>query len=73
MEVQADQSKNDDELGVTDNIARKLRGASSLVLMLYGEGHRIFNDMGDEWREGYLDTLLDLTEDARRLNNKSSH
>jgi hypothetical protein len=71
MEAPEDQRPSETESGIRDRIARKLRGASSLVLMLSGDGQRHFQNMGDDWQEGFLDTLLDLTEDARELNRRA--
>lgn len=52
----------------TDTIERKLRGAASMLSMLYGEGRQAFRALGEEYQDGFLDTLVDLTEDARRVN-----
>ena len=70
MEAPKDQEPSKSESGIRDCIARKLRGASSMLLMMYGDGQKTFQNMDDEWQEGFLDTLLDLTEEARELNRR---
>lgn len=67
MEVRVDQLQ--DGVGVQDGISRKLRGAGSMLLMMCGDGQQVFSNMGDEWREAFIDTIIDLTEDALRLND----
>lgn len=56
------------ELDIRDHISRNLLGVSSMLLMMRGEGRKVFESMGDLWQEGYIDLLVDLAEAARQLN-----
>lgn len=58
-------------LDARDIIERKLRGATSMLVILSGEGRQVFLDLSPELQDGYLDALIDLTEDARRSNSSS--
>lgn len=51
-----------------DTVERKLRGAASMLSLLYGAGREAFCGLSDDYQDGFLDTLVDLTEDARRAN-----
>lgn len=55
-----------------DTVERKLRGAASMLSMLYGVGREAFSALTDDYQDGFLDTLVDLTEDARRANGAQS-
>lgn len=59
-------------LEAKDQIERKLRGATSLLNILSGENRQCFLDMSPDLQDGFIDTLVDLTEDARRSNCRSS-
>ncbi|TAM50193.1 MAG: hypothetical protein EPN57_20440 [Paraburkholderia sp.] len=68
MQAKEGQKPPAEELDVRDQISRKLLGASSMLLLMQGDGRRLFESMGDLWQDGYLETLFDLTEAARTLN-----
>jgi hypothetical protein len=55
-------------LSVMDNIERKLRGATSLITLLSGESRRVFMDLSPDLQDGFIDTLIDLSESARASN-----
>jgi hypothetical protein len=65
MQVRSNESLST-MLEAADMAERKLRGALSLLSMLYGPGRESFLALEDEYQDGYLDTLVDLAEDARR-------
>lgn len=55
-------------LGARDNIERKLRGVISLAAILSGESRQVFMDLSPDLQDGFIDTLIDLAESARRSN-----
>lgn len=56
-------------LEARDSIERKLRGATSMLVILSGENRRTFLDLSPDLQDGFIDVLLDLTDDARRTNS----
>jgi hypothetical protein len=55
-------------LSVRDSIERKLRGVISLAAILSGDSRQVFLDLSPDLQDGFIDTLLDLAESARRSN-----
>lgn len=56
-------------LDVRDSIERKLRGATSMLVILSGENRQTFLDLSPDLQDGFIDVLLDLTDSARRSNS----
>jgi hypothetical protein len=54
-----------------DRIERKLRGATSLLVILSGENRETFLEMSSDLQDGFIDTLVDLAEDARQTNRRT--
>lgn len=71
MEPPINNNENQPSLKI-DTVERKLRGAVSMLSMLYGAGREAFCTLSDDYQDGFLDTIVDLTEDARRANDAQS-